>query len=275
MSEDNTPDSLDNVEETQETSWQSDAGLDGNASFEKFGSVSDLAKSYTELENYQAGSVRIPSDDASDEQMEKFLGRLDGIDGVMRTPDGYTAPPEAAEGYKFDEVEGFTGDGSVDELKAEALNLGMTQAQANGIHSWLAKNVVANDGNNVQANTDAFKELEAKWGQAYQQNLDGVDNTMSALSKEVPGISNIAKTADFAQLMEYVGRLLGESGTSRQDPRSLMTPADASMALMDVQNKIDEKGLSDGDSGYAVLAARKVELQKLGGRMNFARVDDY
>jgi len=274
MSEENTPDSSDNVTEPQaETSWQQDAGLDGNASFEKFANVGDLAKSYTELENYQAGSIRIPGSDAGEEQMEKFYGRLDEVDGVMRTPENYTPPPQEASGYTFDEVEGFTGDESVGALKAEALKLGMTPAQANGIHHFLATNVVANQTEADTANVNAMNELKGMWGAAFEQKMEGINNTMAALSKELPFLETAEKTPQLAQLMDFMGKMLGESGPSRQDPRSAITPQDASLALSDLYQKYD--GVQEGDSGYAAFAARRVELQKMGGRLNFAHVDDY
>jgi len=273
MSEDTTaPEVTDNVEVEPEASWQEVMGIDGDASFEKFNTPESFTKSYRDMEVYARGAMRIPSDDASDESREEFLGKLSEVEGVMRTPEGYAPPPEEAGGYEFEAVEGFNGDESVGALKDKALSLGMTQAQANGIHSWLAGNVVANQNEANTSRETSFNELKGLWGQSFDQKMQGVDNTINMLSKDMPGLANMDKTAEFATLMEFVGRMLGESGPTRQDPRSVMTPMDASKSLNDLYQKYE--GVQEGDLGYPAFAARRVELQKLGGRLNFS-MDDY
>lgn len=268
------PDTTDNVDAPApaEVSWQETMGIDGDASFEKFTTPESFTKSYRDMEVYARGAMRIPSEDASDEVRAEFIARISDIDGVMATPENYTAPPEKAEGYEFNAVEGFTGDESIGELKTAALALGMTNAQADGIHKFLASNVVANSKAANESTEAGLAELKGLWGNAFEQKAQAVENTINALSQKIPGLKDSERTPDFVKLMDLVGEMLGESGNVKQDPRSVMTPLDASKSLNDLYQKYE--GVQDGDLGYPAFAARRVELQKLGGRLNFS-IDDY
>jgi len=59
-----------------ETTWRHEAGLDGDANFEKFESVADLAKSYTEATSMIGNSVRFRSEDAGDEARADFNQKM-------------------------------------------------------------------------------------------------------------------------------------------------------------------------------------------------------
>jgi hypothetical protein len=273
MSEDTTaPEVTDNVDVPQEVSWQETMGIEGDASFEKFTTPESFTKSYRDMEVYARGAMRIPSDDAGDDQREEFYSKLADVDGVMRTPEGYAPPPEKAEGYEFSDVEGFTGDESVGELKSAALALGMTNAQADGIHNFLASNVVANSKAATESSEAGLTELKGLWGAAFEQKAQAVENTINTLSQKIPGLKDAERSPDFVKLMDLVGEMLGESGNVRQDPRTVMTPMDASKSLNDLYQKYE--GVQEGDLGYPAFTARRVELQKLGGRLNF-QIDDY
>jgi len=257
MSEDTTTPEQDNVEvdEAAEVSWQETAGLSGNASFEKFNSVADLAKSYSSLEAYNSRSVQIPTDDASDEVKSAFMAKLTSIDGVMATPENYSVP-DAADKYTFSDVEGFTGDESVGALKAEALKLGMTQDQANGIHSWLASNIVDNQKETNIATHTGMAELKGIWGAAYEQKIQQSENTISTLAQKIPGIANADRTPEFIKLMDLVGDMLGESGSVQQDPRTQMTPDEARQRISEIESNSKHPAHPDNEGMRNHLQAR-------------------
>ncbi|MCP3870619.1 MAG: hypothetical protein GY703_21510 [Gammaproteobacteria bacterium] len=259
MSDDTqAPEQSDNVEvdEAAEVSWQEQAGLSGNASFEKFATVGDLAKSYSSLEAYNSRSIQIPTEDASDEARNAFMEKLTAVDGVMATPENYYVP-DAAEKYTFSEVEGFTGDESVGELKAEALKLGMTQDQANGIHNWLASNIVANQTETASVNMSGMAELKGIWGAAYDQKIQQTENTVSTLAQKIPGLVNAERTPEFVRLMDLVGDMLGEAGVVQQDPRTQMTPAEARQRIAEIESNTEHPAHPDNEGARNHLQARK------------------
>ena len=276
MSDENTP-PVDNVapdlEVVDDSTWQKSAGLDGNPSFEKFDSVGALAKSYTELERYNSGSLRIPTDDASPEVMTAFLDKVSAVNGVTRTPDGYIAPPEEATGYEFGEVEGFAGDESVGELKVEALKLGMTNAQADGIHKWLAGNIVEQSNTAAQAGGVAMAELKGLWGNAFDRKMTEIENVVTRLDQKIPGIKNAERTPEFLKMMDLVGEALGESGNIQNDPRITMTPEQASQRLGELAEA--NKHLVEGDAGWNAFRSRSLELYHQGGRINQSMSREY
>jgi len=207
----------------------------------------------------------IPTEDASDDAREEFMGRLSGIEGVMRTPENYTIAPENAEAYQFDTVEGFTGDESIGELKVEALRLGMTQDQANGMHKWLAENIVANSVATESQNEMGMAELKGIWGQAFPHKMQGIENTIHTLSQKIPSLKDASRTPEFVQLMDLVGGMLGEAGVIKQDPRQAMTPAEARQRIDEIRSNPDHPANSanSNDMGYEKARGPFLELYKI------------
>jgi hypothetical protein len=261
------------LEVVGETSWQDDAGLQGNASFEKFATVNALAQSYTALERQQSGSVRIPTSEASPEAIAAFNAQMATVDGVMLTPDGYAPPPELATGYDFAPIEGFEGDESVGELKSQAHALGMTPAQAEGIYSWLASGTIAQTQASDASIAEGMAEIKGVWGNAFDQKMTGIENTIKVLNAKIPGLDQAQRTPEFVKLMDIVGDMLGEAGSIRHDPRTTVTPNEASNKLMDLHEK--NSHLQEGDLGYAAYRTRSIELHKQGGRLITAQSNDY
>lgn len=74
--------------------------LKGSASLANFSDIPALAKSYTELVSYQGASIRIPGEDAGDEQRTEFVNKLlDKVPNVMLKPD-LDSPEQTREFYR-------------------------------------------------------------------------------------------------------------------------------------------------------------------------------
>lgn len=237
-------------------------GIENNPSLEKFQTPDALAKSYTELERYSLGALRVPQAESSAEDKEAFFAKLEAVDGVMRTPENYSPPPADAAGYSFDEVEGFTGDESVGALKAAAKELGLSTAQANGIHKFLATNVVANEAAGQAANETAMADIKGQWGTAFDHKVLAAENTVAVLAQKIPGLKDAERTPEFLQLMDLVGGMLGEGKPVQQDPRSGTTRSEAREKIAAIESNHEHPAhpSNEGSRGYD---AARAELMKL------------
>jgi hypothetical protein len=88
----------DNPTEAPATSWTESVTEEFRGGVSKFGDINALAKGYTELESSMGSRIKMPGDDATDEERGAFyqkLGRPDEATGYSR--------PELTEGQTFDE----------------------------------------------------------------------------------------------------------------------------------------------------------------------------
>jgi len=263
-----------------ESTWQHDAGLDGDVNFEKFSSVSDLAKGYSEATAMIGGAIRFPSKEAGEEDISKFnedmIGKgfyrapnMDDTDSV-RGIQKLLGLPSEAQGYNFDEVEGFEGDAeSEGAFKSVAHELGLTTSQANGIHNWLGTNLSADQKSAGEKASASMAELKGEWGQAFDHKIENAKNAATQLEERVPGISeyfdNMAENGEDAsmiRLMDAVSEMLGEGGATQSQPRETMTKAEAESRIREIQNNPDHPANNPQDPHHEEAAKQRVELFK-------------
>lgn len=174
----------------------------------KFGSVNDLAKSYTELERSMGSRVRIPSEDASDEQRNEFYEKLTKIDGVVRVPGvddekgweqfyNSLGRPESADEYKVPELENMPENMQRDEelegwFKGIAHKIGLNQEQFNGIIGAWNESVAEVAAAQLDEKGEVTNKLKGEWGGDYDRRI----GVVSAVLKE---FGNEALDAELAQ----------------------------------------------------------------------------
>jgi hypothetical protein len=262
--------------------WKTEAGLAGNPQFDKFNTPADLAKSYAELESYRGNSIRIPSEEAGEEQLKEFTEKLMKVPGVTRIPgeddaEGWNniyqqlGRPSAPEEYKFDEVEGFSGDPeSEGAFRKLAHEHGLTAKQANAVHQWLGSNIAKEETASAAASQESMGRLRGEWGQAFDHKLSVATNAAQALSEKIPGLgeyfdqmANKGYDASMVRLMSMVGEMLGESGAISVNPRTSMTPEEARAKINDIRNNAQHPANNEFDPGYEKAREEVIRLYKV------------
>lgn len=275
----NAPESAAEVEASP---WQETFGIAGNPSFDKFDSPEALAKSYSELEKSMSHRVAMPTEDASDERIQAFREKvLAADDNLMLRPDGYTPPPAEAGAYEFEEVEGANVPGEdVGAFKAVAHELGLTNAQASGVHKFLASNIAESQSGINEMNNKGMSELQGQWGQATKHKMEQARNTVALLGDRVPGLSNmldslanIGHDATGIRLMDAITEMMGEAGAVQPTHRSQLTPEEASHQLFELREKYGH--LEEGSIGWEQYRAKEVALRKAGGRLSVQMGEAY
>lgn len=124
-------------------------------------------------------SIRIPGEDASDDDRKAFYDKLADVPGVAMLPDiedadGQTGllrklgAPEKAEDYALPEIEEFEWDeGVANDLRAYAAEAGLTKAQFKRFATKIGEQERQAGLEAASAQTEAQKKLRQDWGADY------------------------------------------------------------------------------------------------------------
>lgn len=121
-----------------------DESLKSETSLGNFKDVTSLAKSYVHLNKMMGSSIRIPSEEASDEAKAEFYNKLKNVPGVLKMPDAsnqeelnafYKAlgRPDSPDNYDLklpqDVPEELIDKETLNSFKEQAYNLGLNSQQ--------------------------------------------------------------------------------------------------------------------------------------------------
>ena len=128
-------------------------------------SINDVFKSYAELQSKigqkTEGMVKIPGEDATDEDRQAFYAAL----GVPESPDGYEVElPEAFQDLDWNPD-------SLGPIKEVAHKVGVSPAQLNALVAAQAEIEKAQLDQWQQESEEAVSELRGEWGADYDKNL--------------------------------------------------------------------------------------------------------
>lgn len=126
--------------------------------FDKVENLPKLAKQVYEQDKHIGGMIKIPGDDATDEERNAFqlkLGRPETVDGYE-----FDVPADLPENLPYDGER-------ADAFKAVAHKLGLSSSQAQGLHDWFVG--TATEDFNMSA--DAIAEQRAELAAAETTKL--------------------------------------------------------------------------------------------------------
>ena len=221
-------------------------------------------------------SLRIPSEDAGEEQWNDFNAKLEKVPGMMRFDENNLEPvyarlgkPGTPDAYRYSEVEGFEEDpevlGAFNAMVHEA-NLNVDQADK--IHGWLAENIAAEQMETAQAFEADMASLKGQWGAAFDHNVNVARGAVSKIDQLVPGFSDYlnesgaGNSKQFIMAMNALGQMFGESGAMEFQESTALSPAEARLQIEDIRNN-PEHPYNDEMSPAHEAAKEKVrELYK-------------
>lgn len=149
-----------------------------------FQTADDLAKSYVELQRMVGNSVRIPSEDASDEVKSEFLEKIKDVEGLMlkNDEDFYKklGRPDSPEEYNFSELMSEdalnnpnTFDKEMEDFRSIAHENNLTSAQAQALVEMRRKTVESEQIERQEYQSHSQETLKKLWGSDYQNRLEG------------------------------------------------------------------------------------------------------
>lgn len=238
--------------------------IKGDASLANFENIGQLAQGFLDAKTYQGASIKIPGEDAGEEDRKAFNSKLlDKVPGLMHKPDlenqeqavefyRSIGMPELAEGYKLPEFEVPEGI-EIQSDKAEGFRQiahkhGLTAAQFKGIMGDIFAQdvVVAQAGiDGSKANLAAVKE---KFGMAHDDNMGKINTMMAktgAPESLIEGVKNGLVGVETINWLYQMGKQMGGEGFNfddigDRDPKAArMTPEEARSAIDEINNNKD------------------------------------
>lgn len=220
-------------------------GLKANPTLQNFKSkdVAAVAESLVEAQKMIGGSIRLPND--KDTPQDR-AAKLDKIYNQL-------GRPEKAEGYKITKPSDDAGiewdDKRAEGFKTVAHQLGLTQAQVDGLLQYDVQRALSGQVDQTQAHNQCIETLEKDWGPASKQLL-GIArrtaqtyfdaDTMKAI--ESTGLGN---NPTFVKALAKMGKALIEEGMVVGDREGL----DIDGGVNSIQGELDRM-MSDPKSAY-------------------------
>jgi len=211
--------------------WKDDLNEDikGSPAFKDLGDdINDLATNYLDAQTRIGNSIRVPSKEATPEDIVKFHEKLvNKVPGLIPTPDLENADtikifmesigtPKDAEDYTMPVVDGISIDEKREKLiRDTALEVGMTKKQLN---SFLTKMYEADslgmDVANHGIEEDALA-LKKEWGVTHKNKMKAIQDNLllsEAPTELIEAIKNEQAGSATTKWLDSLFTKLGETG---------------------------------------------------------------
>ena len=244
-----------------------------------------LVNSFTEAQSLIGSSIRVPSAEASAEDVAAFHQTLmDKAPGVMLKPDMANAEardaiytqlgrPEKGEDYQVPEIDakGLDLDHSMtDAFRPLAHKAGLNQDQFNLIVGEISKINIDNAFEQQKQHDAAMHTLAQEWGATFEDRMKTISNfaqQMRAPSGLITALqNNKADVATVKWLYEMSEAMPAEgAGINRdaQNQSTKMTPAEAKNRIAEIYRNKDHAFWNAEDPNHEDAIALMIELRKL------------
>lgn len=215
-----------------------------------------LIKSYVSSQKMIGGSVRVPKDEDSPEEWDKFYGKM--------------GRPEKVEGYKITRPqlqEGLTYDEALEKGFLEnAHKIGLSQRQAQNLVDWFNGYQGQLFGTMKGKVEEGKKTLETEWGQNFEKNLDrahkvlsdfGDDDVVNAITQ-----SGLNYHPAFIKMMVKIGEVLSEDGLVRGQKGGLSDASEAQRKIDEIRSDLQHPYNNPNHPFYRKAQDEMVELNK-------------
>lgn len=203
--------------------------------------IDGLVSSFVNAQGMIGNSIRIPGEDAGEDQWSDFNEKLMKVPGMTRLPtdedpDAMGAfynklgRPEAVDGYKIDipdlGKDLQINDESFKAFKEVAHATGLTQKQLEGVTKWYFKDVMDQQAQLGAIKDRAIDNMRKEWGGDYDRRMGaaqatlkqfGDEQTVNDLANSLDQHPGLAKTLSNIGLKLMEGNFIQGDGTTPQD----------------------------------------------------------
>lgn len=278
------------VSETVEASWKDSLSddLKSEAGLQDFKDINGLAKSYLSAQSMLGNSIRIPSEDASDEAKQEFFEKISQVGNITRLPNpedkasidafyNKLGRPEDKDGYKLDIPENVELDeNSLSSFKELAHSIGLTNEQASKLAAFEASRYQAHEASMQESRVSAEEALKQEWGNDFNNRLQGAKEMIKVYSDKFPEATKELvngpagnNPAVLAMLSELYSSLK-ESGADLPSSSSInygISPGEAKAQIDDIMQNNKHAYFNDADPGH------KEAVEKMSRLFNAAYPD--
>lgn len=236
----------------------------------------------TNMRGLLGQSIRIPSEDASNEAKQEFYDKLTSkVPDLMPRPkeddtDAMNAlwkslgRPDTADAYSVPELEvpeGVELDTSGTEVfRGIAHKYGLNQKQFEGIVKEYNQHTLQQIADQQTSFNEGVKNLKQEWGVKFDDNIAKADKVRAAFFDFIPSVNNLPAdmVKSFAKLADSFGKEGSNSLTAeRPEMAQRMAPAEAQALLSDILNNREHAYWQAGHPDHARAVQRVLELTKM------------
>ena len=257
--------------------------------------INDLAKNFLDVQSHLGNAIRIPSAEASEEDVTAFHSRLkEKVPGLIPTPTAENqetiemflnalGKPEKSDGYKLPEIEGVDIDEKRGELfKETAHTLGMTQKQLEG---FLGKMYEADLGQQDvigNARQEDALTLKKEWGVTHENRMKALTDNL-LLSEAPADLTDAVKngmvsSATIKWLDAVFGKFASEDKHLDDNDKHLnqddVVPAEAMERAAEVRKKLTDPNTPKVGPEYEALLARLLKYEGMAHPDSSKNIND-
>lgn len=235
--------------------------LRNDPSFKDIKDPNELLKSFVHSQKLIGKSIRVPTEDSSEDSIKEFYDRLTSVDGVVRLPKeddkeglgelfNKMGRPEKSEDYKFEisEEQKKHVDADVDFQKdffKIAHEAGLSQDQLTKVINFQIDREVLVAQDVVASFNEGKDKLQKMWGNEasteYQSRLSAAKEATRVWSDKYPELAEVfsspyaSNNPGFVALLAHVGMSIGEDNAPHVSANTKY-----GMSAEDAQEKIAE-----------------------------------
>ena len=255
--------------------------LKTSESLKRYQDVPALAKAYTELERMQSGSIRIPSQEAGEQQLKEFqqqvMEKIPGLTTIPSEDDPELStflrkigvPEDLDRGYVVPE-----GKKGAEISQALAKELGLTVGQFTKLVEYNDQQASALETAAAERKAATEAALKEKWGLAVEEKIGIAKANVDKLPLPEAVRTAVKEGTANADTMIMVNDLLAlvsdpNSAAAAADgiqPPSALAPAEVQAEIDDIMKNPDNainNGSSKTSAEYQRLTKRLIELHEM------------
>ena len=257
--------------------------------------INDLAKNYLDAQSHLGNAIRIPSSEASEDDVTAFHTKLkEKVPGLIRTPsaedegsiDAFLTAlgkPDKADGYKLPEIEGVDIDEKRGELfKETAHTLGMTQKQLEGFLGKMYDADLTQQDVIGNARQEDALTLKKEWGVTHENRMKALTDNL-LLSEAPADLTDAVKngmvsSATIKWLDAVFGKFASEDKHLDDNDKHLnqddVVPGEAMERAAEVRKKLTDPNTPKVGPEYEALLAKLLKYEAMAHPSSSKDIND-
>lgn len=189
-----------------------------------------LAKSYVNAQKMIGDSIRIPSDEAGEDQWKKFYEKLEKVPNVARIDDQdqvlkKLGKPDDPDNYQIKDDLEIQDSDQLKEFKQYAHEAGLTNEQINKVLEFESKRHQNMSQEVSQKSNEFLEKLQQEWGKDFDNRIEGAKEIFAQYEKQYPEAAEQLKDPNnpasnnpiVIKALSELYRTYAENGTIKPD----------------------------------------------------------